>query len=101
MTDNVVQGPGFGRSVRDTAGGGGSGGDADMSARVERLEADVKEIKADVKGMAKDQQALRADIAEIKGRLSQMPTTFQMVTWLVGVAMGLVALVFTVARAVK
>lgn len=72
-----------------------------MSARVERLEADVKEIKADVKGMAKDQQALRADIAEIKGRLSQMPTTFQMVTWLVGVAMGLVALVFTVARAVK
>jgi hypothetical protein len=41
------------------------------------------------------------DVAEIKGKISQMPTTFQMQAWFVGVSLGLVALVFAVARALK
>ena len=40
------------------------------------------------------------DVAEIKGRLSQMPTTFQMLTWYVGVALGLTGLVFAIARTI-
>ena len=51
--------------------------------------------------MSVDVRALIKDVAEIKGRITQMPTTFQMQAWFVGVALGLVALVFTIARAVK
>lgn len=66
--------------------------DGDMiEQRVAALEADMKEVKADLKAMAKD-------VHEIKGRLSQMPTTFQMLTWFVGIALGLTGLVFTIAR---
>lgn len=79
------------------SGGGPPGGGDGLSQRVAALEGDVKEIKADLKGLVKD-------VAEIKGRLSQMPTTFQMLTWFVGIAMalsiGLTGLVFTIARSV-
>jgi hypothetical protein len=58
------------------------------------LEARTSEIGVDVR-------ALMKGVAEIKGRISQMPTTFQMQAWFVGASMGLVALVFAVARALK
>ena len=67
------------------------GGPGDLTRRVDAIEADVKDIKVDVKGLVRD-------VAEIKGRLSNMPTTFQMLTWFMGIALGLVGLVFTVAR---
>lgn len=84
--------------VEKQAGRGGGrppqgppGDGRDLVRRVGALEAAVDEIKADVK-------VLIRDVAEVKGRLSQMPTTFQMLTWFVGVALGLVGLVFAVAR---
>ena len=64
---------------------------ANLSRRVGALEAAVGKLDDDVGALIKD-------VAEIKGRLSQMPTTFQMQTWFVGVALGLVGLVFAVAR---
>lgn len=66
----------------------------DLSARVKTLEARTSEMGLDVK-------TLIADVSEIKGKISQMPTTFQMQAWFVGVSMGLVALVFAVARALR
>ena len=79
------------------SGGGPPGGGDDLGHRVAALESDVKEINADLKTLVKD-------MAEIKGRLSQMPTTFQMLTWFVGIALalsiGLTGLVFTIARSV-
>ena len=87
-----------GRAARDRpdhpSGGGPSGsGTDDLVRRVGALESVVGRVndKADT---------LIKDVAEIKGRLSQMPTTFQMLTWFVGVALGLVGLVFAVARSV-
>ena len=44
---------------------------------------------------------LDARVKEIKGKICQMPTTFQMEAWFVGVSLGLVALVFAVARALR
>lgn len=67
--------------------------DGDMERRVASLETDLKEIKADLKALVKD-------AAEIKGRVSQIPTTFQVLTWFVAVAIGLTALVFTIAKTV-
>ena len=63
-------------------GGGTSGG---MDARVAALESDMKDIKADLK-------ALVRDTAEIKGKLSQMPSTLQLIGFVVAVfvASGLV-----------
>lgn len=65
-----------------------------LTPRVASLEADVKELKSDVKSLVKD-------VAEIKGRLTSMPTLFQIQSWFVGVAVGLVGLVFAVAKLVK
>ena len=58
-----------------------------MEARVKRLEDDSKEMRADLK-------AFRVDLAEIKGRMSAMPTTWQMVGLIVAMAVA----IFTVVR---
>jgi archaellum component FlaC len=79
-------------------GGGHDGGMDDVIRRVGALEGDMKEVKADIKGLTKEVFGLRSEIAEIKGKLSNMPTTFQMASWFVGVAIGLTGLVFAIAR---
>lgn len=59
--------------------GSGGGGTLDpMEARVERLEEDVKELKADMK-------AIRADTAAIRGQLGAMPTTIQLLGFIIAV----------------
>lgn len=67
-------------------GGGHNGGMDDVIRRVSALEGDMK--------------VLIKDVSEIKGKLSNMPSTFQMVAWFVGVTMGLTGLVFTIAKVV-
>lgn len=62
------------------------GGDQ-LEARVRRLEDDVKDIKADLK-------AVRLDVAEMKGRLNAMPTTWQ----LTGLIIAIMALSFAIIR---
>jgi hypothetical protein len=57
--------------------GDGGGYDA-MNARVGRLEDDVKELKADVK-------TIRADVNYIKGRLDSMPTTIQLLGFVIAI----------------
>ncbi len=80
------------RGGRD--GGDNGGMPPDLDARVKALEARTSEIGVDVRAVIKD-------VAEIKDKISQMPTTFQMRAWFVGVSLGLVALVFAVARALR
>jgi hypothetical protein len=83
------------RLLRGGRDGGDNGGmPPDLNARVKALEARTSEIGVDVRTLIKD-------VAEIRGKISQMPTTSQMQAWFVGVSMGLVALVFAVARALK
>ncbi|MCJ9692995.1 hypothetical protein MOV76_15415 [Rhizobium sp. PRIMUS64] len=52
--------------------GGGGGNSGDMEARVKRLEDDMKEIKGDLKTLLKD-------TSEIKGKVSGLPSTWQIV----------------------
>lgn len=42
--------------------------------------------------------ALRIEVAEARGRLANAPSTFQILSWLAGIAIGLVGLIFTAAR---
>ena len=80
------------RLLRGGRDGGDNGGmPPDLDARVKALETRTSEIGVGVRAVIKD-------VVEIKGKISQMPTTFQMQ---VGVSLGLVALVFAVARALR
>lgn len=73
------------------AGGGGPPHNGGMDQRIDHLERrmDRQEEKLD---------RISETLAEIKGKLSQMPTTFQIVTWYIGTAVGLSGLVFAIAR---
>src|SRR4030095_10689617 len=83
------------RLLRSDRDGGDNGSmPPDLDACVKALEARTSEIGVDVRAVIKD-------VAEIKGKISQMPTTFRMQAWFVGVSLGLVALVFAVARALR
>jgi len=62
-----------------------------MEQRVARLEIDVAEIKGDIK-------ALIRDLAELKGKVSNMPTAWQIVGLNFGLAIGVAGLVFTIAK---
>ncbi len=66
--------------------GGGPPRDQSMEARVSaveaplgRLEDAVDEIRAELKALRADMTELRIDIAEMKGRMANLPTTFQLV----------------------
>lgn len=83
------------RLLRGDPDGGDNGGmPPDLDARVKALAARTSQIGVDVR-------AVISDVAEIKGKIYQMPTTFQVQAWFVGVSLGLVALVFAMARALK
>ena len=45
-------------------------------------------------------ETLRVELAETKGRMANAPTTFQVLSWFVGIAIALVGVTFTVARMV-
>lgn len=67
-----------GEGLQPPGGGDNNGG---MEARIPHLEEDSKENKADLK-------ALRVDSAEIKGRISQLPTIWQMISLVFGILGG-------------
>jgi septal ring factor EnvC (AmiA/AmiB activator) len=65
-----------------------------VEARVDDLEKDMSEVRADIKAIRSDMIAIRTDVAEIKGRLSAMPTTWQMV----GLVFAIMAGSFAILR---
>jgi hypothetical protein len=50
-----------------------------LEARVGRIEVTVDEIRKELQALRAEMTALRLDVAEIKGRLQNIPTTFQLV----------------------
>lgn len=49
-----------------------------MDFRIDRLEADMSELKADMKAMLKD-------VSYIRGRLDAMPTTIQLLMFVIAI----------------
>jgi len=72
--------------IFSTGGGEPPGGDQ-LEARVKKVEDDLKEIKGDMKSLLKD-------VSEMKGRLSAMPTTFQ----LLGMVLAIMGATFAFIR---
>lgn len=68
-------------------GDGQDGGMSDLARRVGALESKV--------------DAMRVDLAELKGKVSQLPTVWTLVFANFGIAMTVAALVFAIARATK
>ena len=66
------------------ADGGGEAFDP-MDFRIERLEGDMAEVKADIKALRVDVGLLRADMSYIRGRLDAMPTTIQLLGFVIAI----------------
>jgi len=75
-------------------GGGDGPHPPDMEALIKRVDG----IEADIRDMKRDVGSIKERLAGIEGRLSNMPTTFQVLTWFLGANLGLCALVFAIAR---
>jgi hypothetical protein len=67
------------------AAGGGSGNIGGMEARVAALEADMKEVKSDLKAMRADMSLMQKDVAYIRGRLDSMPTSIQLLGFVIAI----------------
>lgn len=80
--DNVI---GHGR-WRGSRGGSGPD-DPDIVARLARLEAAVDDMRKDI-------QAMRLDVARIEGKISNLPTTFQLVFMQAGFILAAFAAAF-------
>lgn len=76
--------------------GSGGGGDDGVERRIEGLEADVAEIKTSLLRIESkiDQLPQAPDFFELKGRVSQLPTVWQ----LFGVVIAIFALAFALLR---
>lgn len=72
-----------------------------LSGEVKTISADLKTLSGEVKTLSGDMMKHWADLAEVKGRVSLMPSTFQIQTWFVGVSIALTGMVFAIARLAK
>lgn len=67
------------RNARSTLKSGDGGGTYDaMEARVKNLENDMSDVKSDLK-------AMRSDLSYIRGRLDSMPTTIQLLMFVIAI----------------
>ncbi len=62
-----------------------------MMARVARLEEDVRELRTDMKGVVKD-------LAYLRGRVENLPTTSVLITSMAATQATLLALVFAMLK---
>jgi hypothetical protein len=63
-------------------------------AEIKRVIPDVAELKRDIAEIKRDVLGTKLDVAEIKGRLSQTPTTIQ----LISLVFGIMAAAFAVLK---
>ena len=73
-----------------------------VEARLERVEARLDRVEARLDRVEQILERVVVDLAELRGKVSQLPTTWQLVTWITGLntglALGIAGLVYAVAR---
>jgi len=85
--------------------GGGNGTGRGMEARVAKLENDVKALDGKfgavmkrLDGIDGDLKSIMKDVARIEGRVSTMPSTWQLLMMVVGIMGFAFALAFAILR---
>jgi hypothetical protein len=82
----------FTRPAPFVGNAGGSGpNDPDVEARLSRLETAVNNVQRDL-------QALRESVARIDGKISNLPTTFQLIYMQLGLILTIFALAFALLK---
>ena len=71
-----------------------NGGSLPSKTILSEIKADLKRLITDVTEMKRDMLGMKLDVAEIKGRLSQTPTTIQ----LISLVFGIMAAAFAVLK---
>lgn len=84
---DILQYPDRGKPLSLKSGGGNGTSDG-MEARVKALEKQFGRIDTKLDGVSKDLGEIKVGLAEVKGKLSGMPSTWQMI----GIFAALVAL---------
>jgi len=82
--------------LRERTGGKSNLGSSIMDStdiRIGRLEVDMKEVKEDIRDLKTDVHDQRAILANIDGKLSQMPSTWTLMTTVFGTGFTVLALV--------
>jgi hypothetical protein len=82
------------------ASGGSGPHDPGMEQRITTLENAVGEIRSDLKNILRDIQRVSLDVAEIKGKLSNIPTTFQLIYMQIGFILAVFAASFALFKLV-
>ncbi|WP_434617445.1 hypothetical protein [Azospirillum sp. B2RO_4] len=76
---------------RPIDGGGDGPHPPDMEQRVAKLETDVGEIKDILKRLEPSLSRITVDLAELKGKISHMPTLWQIAGTMLAINAGIVA----------
>jgi hypothetical protein len=73
-----------------------------MEARVARLEDDMREIKTDLKALREEVRSgfyrVAVDLAEVKGRMSHLPTVWQINLQMIGLIFTVLGGAFVILR---
>lgn len=67
-------------------------------AEITDAKGEIKDIKAEIKDIKAEQKRMGEIVAELRGRVSEMPTLTQTITTMVGVNAGILALGVAVAK---
>lgn len=75
---------------------------AALEGRMDRVEARLERVEVRLDRVEQILERVVVDLAELRGKVSQLPTTWQLVTWITGLntglALGIAGLVYAVAR---
>lgn len=97
---NVFRFPGDERPVAEVASGGGGPHGPDLDARMTRLEEQYSRIETLLRGVDDRLRKVETDIAELKGRVANLPSTWAMVTTMLGGQITLAGFLIAIIRIV-
>lgn len=98
MSDNVIRPGFFGGGNGPLAPRGGGPHDPDMEARVKRLEDGLQRIETLLVELDKGQRSFGVDLAYLRGRVENLPSTWAMITAIMAGQIALAGILIAALR---